>query len=89
MSQATQFRILQCWILVIIIINFVPVVVLVDEPASASVGSTSSNILSPSLASEMESLSLTSDVKTNVITPVSCNSLCQGSLNLSQQIKLM
>ena len=49
---------------------------LVDETASASVSSTSTNILSPSLASEMESLSLTSDVKTTVIAPVSCNSLC-------------
>ncbi|XP_067056790.1 AP-3 complex subunit beta-1-like [Acropora muricata] len=42
-----------------------------DETASASVSSTSTNILSPSLASEMESLSLTSDVKTTVIAPLS------------------
>lgn len=42
-----------------------------DETASANVSSTSTNILSPSLASEMESLSLTSDVKTTVIAPLS------------------
>lgn len=42
-----------------------------DETASASVSSTSTNILSSSLASEMESLSLTSDVKTTVIAPLS------------------
>lgn len=42
-----------------------------DETASANVSSTSTNILSPSLASEMESLSLTSDVQTTVIAPLS------------------
>lgn len=46
-----------------------------NEPVSPNVGSTSHNILSPSLASEMESLSLTSDVTTTVITPLS-SSFC-------------
>ena len=44
--------------------------VAVNEPATPSMGSTSSNILSPSLASEIESLSLANDVPT-VIAPVS------------------
>ena len=43
-----------------------------------SVSSGPSNILSPSLASEMESLSLANDVPSAVITPVS---LCVSSIN--------
>ena len=52
------------------------IVVSVNDPVSPNVGSTSHNILSPSLASKMESLSLTSDVTTTVITPVSCYGDC-------------
>lgn len=44
--------------------------VAVSEPAAPSISSSSSKILSPSLASEIESLSLTNDVPT-VIAPVS------------------
>lgn len=44
--------------------------VVVNEPATPSISSSSSKILSPSLASEIESLSLAKDVPT-VIAPVS------------------
>ena len=44
--------------------------VAVNEPATPSVSSSTSKILSPSLASEIESLSLANDVPT-VIAPVS------------------
>lgn len=43
----------------------------VNEPATSSISSDSSKILSPSLASEIESLSLASDAPTTVITPLS------------------
>ena len=41
-----------------------------NDPVTASISSSSSKILSPSLASEIESLSLANDVPT-VIAPVS------------------
>lgn len=44
--------------------------VAVNEPATPSINSSASKILSPSLASEIESLSLANDVPT-VIAPVS------------------
>ena len=44
--------------------------VAVNEPATPSISSSTSKILSPSLASEIESLSLANDVPT-VIAPVS------------------
>lgn len=44
--------------------------VAVNEPVTSSVGSSSSNIMSPSLASEIESLSFSNDAPT-VIAPVS------------------
>ena len=58
--------------------------IVVNEPAAPSISSSSSKILSPSLASEIESLSLAKDVPT-VIAPVSYHtpfdsnySYCEG-----------
>lgn len=52
-------------------VGFIIQFAVVSEPVTPNVSSGPSNILSPSLASEIESLSLANDVPSAVITPVS------------------
>lgn len=55
----------------VITVGYIIQFAVVSEPVTPSVSSGPSNILSPSLASEIESLSLANDVPSSVITPVS------------------